>query len=340
MRWRKTMLRVVIALVFSVPLLVQAATVLKISTMYPQGTSAVNQLIDAGKDIEARTDGRVKIKIYPGGVMGDDRAVQRKISIGQLHGAMAQAGAFAQQYRDSQVLNLPLAFKSYEEVDYVRKVMDPMIQKGFDEKGWVTFGAADGGFAYVMSTKPVASVEALRDQKLWLPAHDTGSAKAAKIFQLSPIMLNIGTVLTSLQTGAVDAFAAPPVAALTLQWHSRVKYLTDVPLLYTYGILAISKKHFSKLTSADQQAVRDVFEATFVQMDKESRVANIEAYDAIQKHGLQVVEPSAEQMTVWKSYADKATKELVEEGEISTAMAQTLHKLLAEFRAGKQGAGK
>jgi TRAP-type C4-dicarboxylate transport system substrate-binding protein len=231
-----------------------------------------------------------------------------------------------------------LAFKSYEEVDYVRKVMDPMIQKGFEEKGWITFGAADGGFAYVMSTKPVASVEQLREQKLWLPAHDTGSAKAAKVFQLSPIMLNLGTVLTSLQTGAVEAFAAPPVAALTLQWHSRVKYLTDVPLLYTYGILAISKKHFSKLTPADQQAVRDVFNATFVQMDKESRVANIEAFDAIQKHGLQVIEPSEAQMTVWKNYADKATKELVEEGEISVSMAQTLNKLLAEFRAGKANA--
>lgn len=332
------MLRALLGLV-CLPLLLSAqlasaqTTVLKISTMYPGGTSVVNKMLAASKEIEARTEGRVKLKIYPGGVMGDDRAVLRKISIGQLHGAMAQAGAFAQQYRDSQVLNLPLAFESYEEVDYVRNVMDPMIQKGFAEKGWETFGAADGGFAYVMSGSPVASIEELRQLKLWLPAHDTGSAKAAKVFQLSPIMLNIGTVLTSLQTGAVDAFAAPPSAALALQWHSRVKYLTNVPLLYTYGIVAISKKHFAKVPAADQPVVREVLEATFAQMDKDNRIDNIKAFDAIQTQGVALVEPSAAQQAEWKSYAQKATTELIEDGEISVGMAETLQRLLAEFRA-------
>ncbi|MDF1781742.1 MAG: TRAP transporter substrate-binding protein DctP [Alcanivoracaceae bacterium] len=326
------MLRVLVSFLFCLPLLAQAQT-LKISTLYPEGTSVVTQLKEAGDAIQAGTEGRVKIKVYPGGVMGDDGAVMRKISIGQLHGAMSQAGAFARQYKDSQVLNLPLAFNSYEEVDYVRKTLDPIIQQGFEDAGWVTFGAADGGFAYVMSTDPVSNLEELRQQKLWLPANDTGSAKAAKVFELSPIMLNIGTVLTSLQTGAINAFAAPPVAALTLQWHSRVKYITDVPLLYTYGILAISKKHFSKMTPADQQVVRDILEKTFAQMDTESRTANLKAYEAIQQQGLKLVTPSAADIKVWKDYAQQATDELVEEGEVSAAMLERLQSLLNEYRA-------
>ena len=210
--------------------------------------------------------------------MGDDRAVQRKISIGQLHGAVAQAGAFAQFYKDSQILNVPLAFKSYAEVDHVRAALDEEIKKGFEENGWVTFGGIDGGFAYVMSEKPVASVAQLREQKLWLPANDPASEKAARVFGLSPILLNIGTVLTSLQTGAVNAFAAPPVAALTLQWHSRVKHLTEVPLLYTYGVLAISNKHFAKLSAEDQKVVRSVLENTIAKLDQDSRAENILAF--------------------------------------------------------------
>ena len=153
------------------------------------------------------------------------------------------------------------------------------------------------------------------------------------MFGLSPILLNIGTVLTSLQTGAVNAFAAPPVAALTLQWHSRVKHLTDVPLLYTYGVLAISNKHFGKLSAEDHKVVRSVLESTLAKLDQDSRAENIAAFDAIQKQGLKLVTPSAAEMADWQTYAEKATRELVEEGEISAAMLQRLKDLLAEHRA-------
>src|SRR5690606_4388596 len=158
-----------------------------ISTLYPDGTSAVTALEQAGKTIAQKTDGRVALHIYAGGVMGDDKAVQRKIRIGQLQGAMAQGGAFASYYRDSQVYNLPMAFRSYDEVAYVRKQLDPVLEKGFEDNGWVTFGFVDGGFAYLMTQHPVASVAQLQQQKLWLPAADTASAAAAKTFQLSPV---------------------------------------------------------------------------------------------------------------------------------------------------------
>jgi len=312
------------------PCLVHAETTLKISTQDPDGTMLVNHLNAAREEISAQTEGRVRLKVYPGGVMGDEREVQRKISIGQLHGSFAQAGAFAQQYRDSQVLNLPLAFNSYDEVDFVRATLDPIIQEGFAENGLITFGAVDGGFAYVMSAKPVASVEQLREQKLWLPANDTGSAKAAKVFKLSPIMLNLGTVLTSLQTGAINAFAAPPAAALALQWHSRVENLTDMPLLYTYGILAINQKHFAKLSKADQKVVQTVLEDSVKQMDAESRADNIKAFAAVQKQGIQLVKPSAEQLAQWQKYGGEATAELVEEGEVSQAMLDRMQGLLTE----------
>ena len=327
------MLRLIPVLALLLPALATAMT-LKISTLYPEGTTVVTALKDASDEIEQRSEGRVKLKIYPGGVMGDDNAVQRKIKIGQLHGALTQAGAFARFYKDSQILNVPLAFRSYDEVDYVRDKLDPVIRQGFEEAGWITFGGVDGGFAYVMSDDPVASVSELQEQKLWLPANDPASAMGAKVFGLSPIMLNIGTVLTSLQTGAIDAFAAPPVAALTLQWYSRVDYLTNVPLLYTYGVLAISDKHFGKLSEQDQAVVKEVLTATFSELDKTSREENVAAYDAIQQQGLQVINPSDEQMVSWRDYADQATVTLVEAGEVSQQMLERLETLLQEFRSG------
>lgn len=328
------MLRAFALLICLLPLAANAATVLKISTLYPDGTAVVKGIKDAGAEIEKRTEGRVKLKVYPGGVMGDDRAVQRKIRIGQLHGAIAQGGAFARYYKDSQVYNAPLAFNNYEEVDYVRERLDPVIQQGFEDNGWATFGFIDGGFAYIMSNAPVKTVQDLRQQKIWLPANDPLSAELAEVLDISPIMLNIGSVLTSLQTGAIDAFAAPPVAALTLQWYSRVKYLTDMPLMYTFGMLAINKKYFSRLSEADRKVVREVLESTLNRLDKASRKDNRAAFESVVNQGVKPVTPPKDALETFHEYADKATQQLVEEGEFSREMLERMNRLLREYRSG------
>ena len=325
------MLRTAVAVLALFPVLAFATT-LKISTLYPDGTAVVKALKQAGDTIEQETDGRVSLKIYPGGVQGDDRAVQRKIRVGQLHGQMAQGGAFAGAYADSQILNVPLTFNNYAEVDAARAELDPLIQQGLEDNGWVSFGLVDGGFAYIMSANPVRSLDDLRDQKLWLPSGDSASANAADTLGLSPIVLNIGSVLTSLQTGAVNAFAAPPVAALTLQWYSRVDYVTDLPLLYTYGLLAIHKRHFDRLAEDDRAVVRRVLESAFDTIDRDSREQNKDAFQAVRNQGLELVKPSDEQRAEWKRYADKATDELVEEGELSRDMLDRLHRILEAHR--------
>jgi len=292
----------------------------------------VKRIQQAGDTIAERTQGRVKLKIYPGGTMGDDQAVQRKIRVGQLHGAVAQGGAFARYYKDSQVYNLPMAFKSYEEVDYVRKHLDPVLRQGFKEAGWITFGFIDGGFAYLMSNEPVRTVEQVRKQKVWLPANDPFSATLADELDVSPIQLNIGNVLTSLQTGAINAFVSPPVAALTLQWHSRVTHLTDIPLMYTYGMLAIHEKYFSRLDEADRKVVRTVLEQTLDELDDKSRRDNLEAYAAVLNQNVQAVKPVDEERRKWKEYADRTTEILIEDGEVSRSLYERQRELLEEYR--------
>ena len=306
---------------------------LKIATQYPDGTSSVNALREAGEQIEAATDGRVTLRVHAGGTMGDDRSVHRRIRVGQLHGGMAQLGAFAREYPDSQVLNLPLAFRDYDEVDHVRDALDEEIRQGFRDNGWHVFGPADGGFAYLMSRKPITSVEEFRESDLWLPANDPASEKAASAYGLSPVVLDVGNVMTSLQTGVIDALVAPPVAALTLQWHSRVEYLTDLPLLYTWGLLAISDRHFSRLSEEDQETVRDILNDTFADMDRRERESNLQALEAVRGQGIELVEPDEEQREQWQYYADRATEKLVEAGEVSEEMRQRLQELLDEYRA-------
>ena len=170
------------------------AKVFKISTEYPDGNTVLNELRSVGERIEAKTEGRVTFKFYPGGVMGDGTAVQRKIRIGQLHGTFIHSGALANSYKNSQALNAPLLFRDFDEVDAVRAEFDTVLNQGFIDSGWHTYGLIEGGFAYAMTAVPATDMETLKSQKLWLPANDPFSEKIARAFDISPIVLNLSLI--------------------------------------------------------------------------------------------------------------------------------------------------
>ena len=309
------------------------AAVLKISTAYPDGTYVVKSLKAAAKEVETATEGRVKLKFYPGGVQGDNKTVLKKIKRGLLHGALLEGGALAAEFKDAQVYNAPMVFNNFDEVDYVRSKLDSEIIAGFAKNGWTLFGLIDGGFAYAMSNQPVSNLQQLKQQKLWLPANDPLSEKLANAFSLAPIYLGIGEVLTALQTGAIDSIVAPPAAALTLQWYSKVKHVTDVPFMYTYGTLALSNKAFAKLSAADKTSVTAILNKTIADVDKNSRADNLKAFSALSTQGLKAVQPAGEDIASLRSDAEKATQVLLDKQEFSKEMLQKMQKLLAEFRA-------
>lgn len=326
------MWRLIYAALFMVlPLSVNAFEV-KISTMYPDGTAAVKSLKKAGEEIKQETDGRVTLRVYAGGVMGDDSAVRRRIRIGQLHGTLAQGGAFARYNKDSQVLNLPLIFRDAEEVAHVRDSIDSKLREGFKDNDWTVFGPIDGGFAYLMSKKPIANVADLRKQKVWLPADDKGSEEAAKEFKVDPVVLNLSAVLTSLQTGVINAYAAPPIAALTLQWYSRVNHLTEMPLLYTYAWLGLSDRHLQRINEDDREVLERILTDTVAEMDKKEREDNKKALDAVMSQGLELVEPSADELDEWREYAQRATDRLLEKDQVSKEMYDEVMDLLDDYR--------
>lgn len=305
---------------------------LKISTQYPDGNAVLNELRRAGKAIEAQTEGRVDIRYYPGGVMGDDQAVQRKIRIGQLQGAFVQSGALANVFRDSQVLNAPLLFRDYDEVDAVREKLDTDIEQGFIEGGWQTFGLIEAGFAYGMSQQPITSMDTLKAQKLWLPANDPFSEQIARAFGINPIVLNIGDVLTALQTGAIDAIVAPPVGAITLQWYSRVDYLTDAPFMYTYGVLALSERAFSRLSTADQAIVEAEFRKASATIDQQTREDNLRSFAALETLGIDIVEPGAADRATLEAESEAATRLLIERDQFSADIYRKVSDILIRHR--------
>lgn len=306
---------------------------LKIATEYPDGNSVLNELRASGKRIEARTEGRVKLKFYPGGVMGDAVAVKRKVRIGQLHGAFIHSGGLADVYKDSQVLNAPLLFRDFSEVDAVRAQIDDEINQGFADNGWKTFGVVEGGFAFGMTSEPATSIDALKQQKIWLPANDPFTEKIAKSFGINPIALNIGDVLTALQTGAINAFVAPPVGAITLQWYSKTSYLTNAPFMYTYGVVGISTKALRGISDADMAILQEELTQSSQVLDNIAREDNKKAFEALESLGITILEPGAEDRAALEQESAKATAKLIESGEISQDFYDRVMHILNDIRS-------
>lgn len=331
------LLRTLAAAVLATVAFSAQALTLKVATLSPDGSSWMQKMRTGANEIKTRTEGRVEFKFYPGGVMGNDKAVLTKIRIGQLQGGALTGGSLADFAKDTQLYSLPLKFNSFDEVDYVRARLDAPIQRQLEEAGWVSFGMAEGGFAYVMSkAQPVSSVAGLRKQKVWIPEGDQESAETLKVFQVAPIPLPLADVLPSLQTGIIDTVASSPIGALALQWHSQVRYLTELPMSYFFGILAVDRKAFGRLAPADQAVVREVMSRTFREIDRQNRQDNIAAMAALTRQGIRVIKPSAAEQAEWDRYGDQATARIQQLGLVTKEGAAQLDSLLKTYRSGKR----
>ncbi len=322
------------ALVLLISLTSQAQAMrLKVATLSPEGSVWMQKLREGARELAQQTDNRVKIKFYPGGVMGDDKAILRKIRIGQLHGGAVVGGSLSRFYPDNQIYSLPLKFKSFEEVDYVRKVLDQRIVAGLEKAGFVTFGIAEGGFAYVMSKSPIRTCEDMRKQKVWIPDNDSTLLESIKAFGVTPIPLSIADVRAGLQTGLINTVATPPIGAIALQWHTQIKYMMNEPFLYIYGILAIDGKIFKKISPDDQRVFREIMDRVFQDLDRINRQDNIKALETLNKQGIKFVQVAPVDLANWYNDASTVPKRLIENGKLSKDMVDTLEGLLKEYRS-------
>ena len=282
----KKLLLSIAVLMLSAPAM---ALTLKIATALPDGTQWMTDMRAGAKEIKERTEGRVLIKYYGGGVRGDDAKVLGQIRIRQLQGGAFVPSSLAAQYSDLNLYGMPLVFDSAEEATYVRSHMDARIQQGLEDAGFVNFGFATSGFANLMSSKPITSMADLKGKRVWVPEGDTMSYASMEALSLNPVTFPITDVLTGLQTGLIDIVAIPPVVALVMQWHTKIKYVTRAPLVYTFGFMAIDKKTFDKISAADKAIVREVMSQTYKNFDRSNLVDNEEAFKSLLKSGINEV---------------------------------------------------
>jgi TRAP-type C4-dicarboxylate transport system substrate-binding protein len=311
------------------------AATIKIATVAPDGTAWMREMRAVGEAIKSKTDGRVEIKYYPGGVMGDDATVLRKIKIGQLQGGAFTGGEASIIARDAQVYSLPFLFRNQAEIDQVRAKLDPLLKQQFAKAGFELVGVSGGGFAYLMSTRDIKNRDDLKAAKVWVPQSDKIAELAFKTAGVTPIPLPLSDVYTSLQTGLIDTAANTPAGAIAFQWHTKLKHMVDLPLSYVVGELVIDKKAFDKLDDADQKVVDQEFAAGFAKLEKINRDDNAAARDALKQQGMTISEPAPAERTSFEAIGSDVFKQLSAQDALSPEMLKALTAALAEVRGGK-----
>ena len=309
-----------------------AAKTLKIATVSPEGSAWMKVLREAVEEVATATEGRVSFKVYPGGIQGDDPIVLRKMRQRQLHGGLLTAAVFNTRYKDIQIYNVPMAFRSFDEVDAVRRHMDPLLLAGLAEAGFESFGIAEVGMAYAMSKKKAQAVADGRRLKVWQPDGDIAAERALRAFGITPIPLTIADVLSGLQAGTIDTVAVPPVAAVPLLWHTQLKYVLDLPLMYIYGLFVVQADALHGIEAEDLAATKRIMAAAVAQADRINRADHAAAWRTLASQGLQFVQPTAAEAETWRSHAVAAAEDWVAEGIVSKDIYSTLQRQLAEIR--------
>jgi TRAP-type C4-dicarboxylate transport system substrate-binding protein len=290
-----------------------AATEIKLALLAPEGSTWHKVMTAWDKELQEKTQGRVKLKIYPGGSMGDEQDIVRKMRIGQVHAAGFTGLGLGIINPAVRVLELPMLVSNYAEADAVTKKIQPKLEKGFEDKGFILLGWAETGFVNVFSNKPIATLKDMSGMKMWAWEGDPLVAEMYKSFKIVPIPLPITDVLTSLQTKMIDAVYAPPLGAIALQWFTATKYMTDLKLADSTGGILMTKQAYATLSPADQQVLRETGRKYAAELVKQTRADNDKSYGTLTKSGIQTVKVPPEEAEnirttsrqVWKALVGK-----------------------------------
>jgi TRAP-type C4-dicarboxylate transport system substrate-binding protein len=272
--------------------------------------------------------------------MGNDKQVLAKMRLRSLAGGAFTPTSLASRYPDLNLYGLPLVFESEEEAAYVRERMDIDLRKGLEKAGFMSFGFAAGGFAILMSNTPIDSLDDMRGKRVWVPEGDPVSYASMEALNLSPVTLPVTDVLTGLQTGLIDVVAMSPIGALVFQWHTKVKYVTELPLVYTLGFMAIDKTAYDKVAEADRAVIEDVMGATYANFNKENLKDNREARETLlsEKTGIQTVDFEQEEYERIRKLMLQSNRKLGLDGLFSVEMYDRMMTYVDEYRQQANGA--
>ncbi len=279
---------------------------LRIGTLAPKNSLYHRQLMELGEAWRSAQGGSAKYLVYPDGSQGGETDMVRRMRIGQLQGGLLSVVGLREIEPSIAALqNMPLMFKNWEEVDYVREKMRPGMEKKFLDKGFVVLAWGDAGWVRFFSKEPAVRPDDFKKMKFFAWGSEVEQQEIMKSLGYTPVPLETGDILPAIQTGMINAVPSTPYFALATQIYTTASNMLDLNWAPIVGALVITKKAWDELTPEGQVAVREAGAKAGVQLRAKARQEVDEAVDAMKKRGLTVNKPNAEQAKEWNDLADK-----------------------------------
>lgn len=264
-------------------------TTVKLATLVPEGSVWDKAFRKMGSDWAAATDGRVQLRIYGGGMAGDEDVVVRKMRIGQLNAASLTTSGLGEITDAYKLFEVPLFFQSVEEVIHVLEKINPILEAKLEEKGFVLLGYGHTGWVHFFSTEPIEGIDDLRRLKQFVWGGSNRMVQWWKENGFKPVALAATDIMPALQTGMVESIPATPLTTLSLQWFRQTPYMTEMNVMPFLGGTVISKKVWDKLSPEDQKAMREAAAEAEAYLFEEVPRQEREAIAEMEERGLTVV---------------------------------------------------
>lgn len=290
----------------------------KAAVLFPEGTTWMKNIRKIVEEVKEKTDGACTFVIYTGGTQGDEPVVLGKMRLGQINMGFFSGMGLHKVDRAIEILEMPGLYdtsqgldRAYKEADFLHEKMLPVFQERFRKKGYELIALASQGFMYLYTTKRVQTYDEMRGLKWMLWSGLLLNQKMCEGFQANCIPIAFPEILTALQTGLLDAVFINPLTLVSLQWHTEVKYVIDMPVTHGIGGLLITRKTWDKISPVHQQIIRDAFNKYLPQIHASNRRDDKTIADSLPEQGIETIAPSKELLEKYNSVAQKMRQEMV-----------------------------
>lgn len=276
---------------------------IKIAMITPEGSTWTNALYRMTREIRERTKNEVGFKIFAGGVSGDELDVLRKMQVNRIHAAGFSGVGLGVLLPKVRILETPLLYRTYQEVDRVKSSLMDEFYKDLDKKGYILLGFAEAGFVYFFSKVKMSGPRGFKPLKMWVWKGDPVAKLSLETFGIKTFPLNITDVTTGLETGMINSYYSPPLASIAFQWYSKIDYMLDYPMANSTGAFLIKKSVFNQLSPGNRKIFREAAGKFCDELVRLTRKENQEARAVLISSGIQLESPTSDQITAFEGHA-------------------------------------
>ena len=331
---KKSLLRLIVLLLFllQLPLSLSALTI-KLASPLPEGTEWDNTLRRMADEWSEITGGRVRMRIYPGGIAGDEGDVVRKMRIGQIDAGVFSAYGLKVMVPETFVFTLPGLLQDEEELDYVLDHYVDQFDEKFREEGFEIMAWSKSGWAYIFGQRPIYSPDDLKKETLAVDNSESEISSAFKSLGFNVVPVSINEIMVALQSGLANVFIAPPVGAGAFQWFALAPYITEYRVAPVIGGLVMTERTWSRIPEEFHDKLKTSMRNVAREFYAESVRLNEEAMRVMLENGLKQVPLDVEGINAWESVMMSGHELMVGEGKaIPTEVYDNLLSELEEIR--------